>query len=314
MDSYYGDDGTLYVWTGSGYQAIPKVAASDYGTWEKPIYGSYSSGDGESWGQIGSETGYGIKSLPGLLNPYDQRDSNNFMWTRGDENSATYQLKSADKEGTQVTFQRDGDYYMPLLGAPGEWDRTTVNWDTNPSKRNIAALAMATIAAGGALAAGAGAGGGAGQSLTSYGVLDASAALPGTTITPAALSAPGTMTTYGVLDTSLAAPGTTFTSGNTSLLGSLGQQAGNYLTDPKNLSTIVKAGGLLSGMVGGANSGDNTTAGGPRSVAPSTIPQMYGGSQQGLLGGWGQMGPTETERRMRQNYLPSLLGSGPWGY
>jgi hypothetical protein len=371
MEKYFYDSqGNLNVWTGTGYQLIPKAGAGDFGQWSKPIYGMFSSGDGESWGQIGQEEGWGLTNAGlfqnGLLNPFDQRDSNNFMWQAGDQNGATYLLKNADKQGTEIQYvrQQDGSY-MPVV-------KGFQDWNTNPTSRNIAALAMATIAAGGALAAGGGFGGGAGAasgtgaasgagagsvaassggsllgeltaggltggatgSAGTFGGMTAGGSLSGLTagssaLVPSSLAGslgPGFAAGLGGLGSitptasTLAAwdalaPSITGVAGSSpGMFDGLMDKAGNYLTDPKNLSTIVKAGGLLSGMVGGANSGDNTTAGGPRSVAPSTIPQMYGGSPQGLLGGWGQMGPTETERRMRQNYLPSLLGAGPWGY
>jgi hypothetical protein len=83
---------------------------------------------------------------------------------------------------------------------------------------------------------------------------------------------------------------------------------------------LLKLGGAIAGgLLGGAGEKDSGSGGGSQTpIPPTTIPKLYGEggtSGPGLMNSWGQMGPTETERRMRKDYLPGLLGgANPWGY
>jgi hypothetical protein len=127
----------------------------------------------------------------------------------------------------------------------------------------------------------------------------------------AGAAAPGAMTTYGMLDTSLALPGTEFTPfTGASGIGGIGDVV--KAIGPSNLikGGLTLAGGLLGSA--GADEDKPSAGGSASAIAPSTIPKPYGGG--GMLSNYGPMGPTETERRMRREYLPGLLGGkNPWG-
>lgn len=87
----------------------------------------------------------------------------------------------------------------------------------------------------------------------------------------------------------------------------------------KNLSpNLVKGLLTLAGGIAGKPSDSGSGSGTQAAIPPTTIPKLYGEggtSGPGLMNSWGAMGPTETERRMRQQYLPGLLGgANPWGY
>ena len=95
-------------------------------------------------------------------------------------------------------------------------------------------------------------------------------------------------------------------------------------TDPSKIPEWLKTAApylkylapVVGGLLAKSTTGEDNSSSGPTATGgPVTTPTMYGsGSGSGLLGGqnWGAMGPTETERRMRMQYLPGLLGSGPW--
>lgn len=266
-----------------------------------------------------------------------------------DDSGFTAMLKTADKEGTRFRYALQNGQYVPVEELGKQY------WDSNSRLMSQFGLAAASIIGGGMLAAAAAPGGGAGAagsaagsaapSMTTYGLLDTSLALPGTTfvqgVAPVAgmtaadyaaaygpsvgepISYSGMTNGIGSLGSGWGMPGGVVageggaaTFGGASGLASTGlwDTAKNYVTDPKNIPTLIKAGSMIGGLLGdnGSSSG-GSGSGVPMNPVPP--PTMYGqGSPSGgLLGGsWGALGPTETERRMRQQYLPSLLGSGPW--
>ena len=293
--SYYGQDGTLYVWTGSGYQAAPKIAASSTGMTQKPIYGNVSGGD-QYWGGITGyeDWGHGITGDYALndLNP------NNWHYLSGDENSFNYLLKSDDKAGTQITYTRDGDYYNPTMN--GVYGMDTNNGQQNIMLASILAAPLAVAGAQAGLAAGAGAGSMASPGVMStYGLLDTSLALPGTTFASGVGAGAGSLTSYGILDGSVALPGTQITPYSPSIWS----QAGNYLM--KNPSLLKGVGTLAGGLLGDATTPD-VQSGGPSPATNVPVPQMYGGNP--AIPQFNTVGNSESERRMMQQYLPGLFG------
>jgi hypothetical protein len=87
------------------------------------------------------------------------------------------QMKSGDKQGTYVTYKKQGDRWVPQVETAG-----TREWNTNPTARDYAPLAivggfgLGSALAGGALGAGAGAGAGTGAGAGgSFGLVDTGA-------------------------------------------------------------------------------------------------------------------------------------------
>lgn len=220
-------------------------------------------------------------------------------------------LKVGEKEGAQFRYSlKDGEYVPEYVG--------NVAWDTNPSDRNRAAIAMATIVAGGLLAgAGAGAGAGGMQGWQGMGLMDAGAAgLP-------ASSGGWVGGVGGVGGSSLGnlsgfdAPwptGMTEGMSGGGLGGSLGQ-VGEFLA--KNPSLVRLGATTIGGLLGSNGSGGSGGAqGGPTPATNVQVPTLYGGGSGGGLGGsagglfnLGQQGPTQTEAMFR-SYLPGLFGGG----
>ena len=138
MGSYTGPDGTLYIWTGTGYQAIPKIAAADVGDMTRAEQsGSYTQGDNDVAWRTPGFSGYGITNM----DPYgDLAKMGQFNWSPqqyGTKDSFNYLLKSGDKEGSLVNYRLQDGYYTPTMaGVQG--------WDTNNSDRNMALLRVAS--------------------------------------------------------------------------------------------------------------------------------------------------------------------------
>lgn len=282
METYTGPDGTLYVWTGTGYHPIPKIAAIDVGdlaTWRPE-----GVSDG-AWENSPKFTGYGITGgdygLPTGYNSWHQEG--------GDANAFNYLLKSGDKEGTKVTFTKNGDYYVPSSAG-------TFGWDSNQGKQNLQLAAVLGSALGGMYGFGgegaaAGAGGEAGGLLgdMSYEAIFGGA-LPEGTLSGMPFEIGGAGAAAGA-----AGAGAEFLS-----------QAGSLLSNPN----VLKGIGLLGGtLLGGSSQEPGGSPGDPyANVQPVPTPQMYGGNP--AIPQFQTQGNTETERRMVQQYLPSLFPSG----
>lgn len=158
MQPYYDADGSLMVWTGTGYHRIPKIAAGDVG--ERAVNSYYDEN---------SSTGYGLNPTSSYMDGYQINDPAKYGLPTdsqvqfsplggGSQDSFSYLLKSGDKEGSNIVFQRqaDGSYAPTMTGVSA--------WDTNDGKDSWLPLA---IMAGGAGALYAGASGvGAGLGLT----------------------------------------------------------------------------------------------------------------------------------------------------
>jgi hypothetical protein len=89
--------------------------------------------------------------------------------------------------------------------------------------------------------------------------------------------------------------------GSSNPLGSLGE------TLLKNPNLLKGAATLVGGLLGqrGAETGSGSGSGNWPDAPPNTPPQMYGGNAAPPT--FQTVGPTETERRMTQQYLPSLF-------
>lgn len=210
---YTSEDGTLHVWTGSGYHAIPVISGSDVGDISRPIYNNVvSSGDAGNGAYLGDGTeteylGYGITDGEKYGLPYH---SNNWQFdgARSDKDNLYYMIKSDDKVGTQIKFvrQEDGSYKPEFENAVG--------WDTNNSAQNMALL---SIAAGPLLQAGLQGAGLAANGTSSFGasgalinsVDDIMYAAAGAGAGAAGTAAANTINAYGYLDYSQIPPGTT---------------------------------------------------------------------------------------------------------
>jgi hypothetical protein len=278
------------VFTGTGYHELPVFGLDQVGMVDDPTF--RDDGTNLQWDY---QTQSFVPRQRLIYGAFGDNNDTNWMPLGGDANSFSYMLKSGDKEGTIVDYARQGDQYVPTI-------RGTQAWDTNEGKGNlglgIAAGMIGGFAAAPYLMPGATAAPAAPGTMTTYGVLDTSMALPGTTITPASLTAPGTMTTYGVLDKSMALPGTKFVEG---VAPSLLSQVGNTLL--KNPSLLNSLGTLAGGALGKATEGDGGS-GGSGGYNPVTAPQMWGGAKPPTFNTYG---PTQTERYMRNEYLPSLF-------
>jgi hypothetical protein len=273
---------------------LPRIAASDVGLLERSYNGPIAMGDNAA-PTPQTEQYYGIMD-PGKYglptNAY-----NNFLNTGGDQDTLNYLYKSGEKEGTQITYKRDGDYYVPQVNG-------TQGWDTNADSSGAVGLNVAKVLAtpfavnalqsAGMLGQGAASPG----TMTTYGMLDTSMALPGTQFVAGA-AGPGTMTTYGVLDKSMALPGTQFVDG-VSGVPSLLNKATGLLSNPNALKGLGMLGGALAG---GAT--DSGSGGGPTPATQQPVPTMGQATPT-----FGTYGPTETERYMTQQYLPGLFGRG----
>lgn len=141
---YYTDaQGNLHVWTGTGYEVIPRFAVSDVNLYEARN-GSYDAGDRgmEAWavpaGASIKEDAYSKYANAERYQPLD--DNFSTSWDGGD--TWNLKLKSADKAGTNVQFARQGEYWVPKFAG-------TEYWDTNTSEDNIGLLRVALGVAGG---------------------------------------------------------------------------------------------------------------------------------------------------------------------
>lgn len=133
------------------------------------------------------------------------------------------------------------------------------------------------------------------------------AELAGLTGNSASLFTPGAGVIPGEMSGAMAAP---FAGGGITSSG-----VPDWLKNPKNIDLLAKGVGLIGGGLAGSGAQEGAAAGGPTPSIPQPVPTMYGGAAAPNLPSWGAMGPTETERRMRQQYLPGLLGgANPWGY
>ncbi len=214
----------------------------------------------------------------------------NYMLTGSSLDDIGLMVKSAQHEGSTIGYRREGDQYVPYMQGRQQWD-------TNASTDNRGMLIVAGAAAAGAGAAAYGAGGaagGAGEGAGSFwgsGMGDLGAAGTGATSAPGAASAGGGLSV-------------------SDLASQAGQSVQDYVSNPQNWSQIAKLGGMLAGGLAGGQGGSGQ--GGAQAAIPAPVPTMWGGNAGGLSrqqGPTGPMGPTETERRVRQDYLPGLLGT-----
>jgi hypothetical protein len=195
------------------------------------------------------------------------------------ENNFRVKLKSADKEGTIINYDKIGDKWVPSVVG-------NVGWDTNAAqrRRNLAFGAMATLAVGGALAAGgafggAGAGAAAGSGAGAGAGVGAGAGAIGSTVgqgTLSSLMAGGLQggTALGGTLGGMTATGAAGTLGGT--FGGLGMTGASTLAGGAGLGGLAATG--ASGTLGG-------TFGGLANIGASSL--ATGGSLGGLAGSGG---------------------------
>lgn len=359
--------GNLQIWTGTSWETIPNISVSDLSYYDASTYkrpmsmGDYEAPDSavnynNAWNFKDAATAAKYGNLSNMSTVSD-----NWLQEGVTPDSWQLTLKNADKTGAQVVYKKEGDYWVPTYQGDTAFD-TNAN-GTNGTLRGLGTVAAAA-AAGGLLSGAEGAAGSAAGpgTMTTYGILDTSLALPGTAFTPGIAAAGGdVLNAYGYLDTSAALPGTSFVDPFTGLpynLASPGypngsqepvtpdlkdpsqwpqtppaappgdggiQEPTNQVPTPSGPSlpdwlkdpNLLKLGAGIIGAVAGGAGGSSGGSGSGLTAAPAVqMPTMYGsgGGSGGRVGGqnWGLLGGTETERRMRQQYLPGLLGIGPW--
>lgn len=371
MDTRTDAQGNLQIWTGTGWQTIPKISqgdlsfnaarrGEDQGVGDSATPGAYYNPDvGFSSSDLLSK--YGVGQFGGMSNNWST------SWDGSNQNQFDLLMKSADKEGSQIRYTLKDGYYVPEVTG-------STYWDTNNGDQNLDLLKLAAMGVGmgtfgpmfEAAMSGAGAAGevggvlssgamnpydallmangepiaGSGFSLSSSGLPSFGQAFtPGATLTaageaggslwglPNLMGVPGAVE-GGAFAGSLADLSSPSLGGGSNMLappGAGGPPAVSPTTStiPQALQDLIKSpsalkalGMLGGGLLGKLTGGDNGTSGGARvpTGGPVSVPKMYGEGSGGVLS-WGAMGPTETERRMRQQYMPGLLGGqNPWGY
>lgn len=243
------------VWTGTGYQQFAPISVSDFQRQEATPAGQSEWGDStfsyaerpESW-SVTNQTQYGF---PQVVNDA------NYTFAFDEAGNPTLRVKSADKEGTILTYKKQGDYYVPEVTG-------TQYWDTNNRGDN---LGMLTVLGAAALGAGASYFGGFGGAVPPPGVTEAAVA-GGSSIVPAAtipgMSVPGAAGTVGM---SLAPAATSL-----SVAPAAGAVAGTGLTVGNVMSGINSGMGFLGDfnkLFGGSSS--SSTSGSSREVKQTQL-------------------------------------------
>ena len=235
----------LRYWAGSGDMSDP----TQYGIAGGP-YGAFGTGNYGLWNQLGNA-------------------NNNFQmgaYTPG-ANSFDVRIKSADKEGTGIRFERQGDYYVPTANTGAQY------WDTNSGVMDYLPLLMAggfglgsallgggAAAGAGGMAAGEGAMLGGGVAPLTYG--GAGGMTGGLGTTAAGLGgAAGAGGSWGLVDqgalagaggggglTATGAPGTLGAGSYGGMTGSAASQMPSWLTQAGKVAGGV--GSLLGGSSG----------------------------------------------------------------
>ena len=310
QEPWYGNEEARSI--GSGNQPLPSYYA-----------GQVTANNGGDYGNFNNASGW----------------SDNYMIGQvlGDKSPEAFDLriKSQDKVGSNYRYQLQDGYWTPTqyLGDQG--------WNTNRMEpadwaRMVAAaigapaigMAIAGLA-GGAVGGASGSGGltalgegavGLGEA-AGTGLLDAGAlagsegALAGLGgVEPISTSGfTGAQGGIGSLGSGWGMPGgvvageggaATLGGAGSSFWGNAGDAIKDYVTDPKNASTLLKVGGLLGGALGGAASGSGGSSGPYEPVGTPSINHAPPTFQA--------QGDTETERRMMQ-YLPSLFNQQAGG-
>jgi len=111
-------DNPAQVFTGTGYHQFAPIKASDLNVID----------DNEHWGvELQNQQQYGF---PAMMN------AANYAWENGiGDGSIRLKIKSGDKEGTLLTYRRQGDYWVPTVSG-------TQYWDTNNSGNNMGLLSV----------------------------------------------------------------------------------------------------------------------------------------------------------------------------
>jgi hypothetical protein len=322
-------------WVNLNGTMLPKILANDL-SWTQYVptggdYGEQSiSGAPQLPYYAGQVTGGDYGSF-NMASPF----SDNYMIGQvfGDQapNAFDLRIKSQDKVGSNYRYELQDGYWTPTqyLGDQG--------WNTNRMEpadwlraAGVVAMPFAAEAAfGGALGGGSGGfmgppaelaggggfmgppaelagGGAAGVESGIAGIGGVEDLWPGATLSGSSSAMSPQVASYlGMSPEGYLLPSAV--SGGSGLLS----QIGNAISKaPSSLTSLAKLGGLLAG---GALGSQGQEGGGQTSI-PQPVPTMYGGANASAPS-WGPMGPTETERRMRKEYLPGLLGgANPWGY
>lgn len=318
------------VWTGTGYEPLPTYSASDFG-----MFGTVGQDPGSpdssgmtmdpSTGQLvpwnTPKFGFSPEAAAKYGDLFGGASPNNWMLTSGGQGGMDFLLKSGDKEGTRVSYTLKDGKYVPSVAGTQQWNTSPTAKDYMPLAILGGGLAAAFAPATAAAAGAAGSAAGSAPGWAGAGLFDAAAAGGGVGgwIAPQGLAAAGGAAAgsapgwkgAGLYDAAVGGGGTSGWIGAEGLGGGLLNGA-KGIAEKIGPSNLMKLGGLLGGVLGGGAAGQSDAAGDPYAgVQPIGTPTMYGGNA--APPSFQTVGPTETERRMTQQYLPALFGQGLLG-